>query len=768
MRNYIIVILLICLSQLAQAQNGSISGTITDQASGEKLLGVSISIDSVNVGVSDNDGNYSINTTSGNHSIEFRLMSFDVFSKSVNLVPNEKVVLNVKLKSNLKELSTIVISAGKFEQKIEDVTVSMDVLKPAMIESKNTTTMEDAIEQIPGVNVVDGQANIRGGSGWSYGAGSRVQVMVDDLPQLTADANDTKWNFIPVENLEQVEVIKGASSVLFGSSALNGVINFRTAFPKDQPITKFSLFAGIYDRPVFEINGKKYDLKFWGSNVLMNSGYSFFHSQKINQLDLVVGANIFDDQGYRQGEKERRGRFNMNTRYRFKKIDGLSVGVNFNTMTSLGTLFFFSENDTSGAYTPASNTLSDYRSTRTNVDPFVTYVNIKVGTFKIRTRLFETININNTNQNSKADLYYYELQYQKTIKENLNITAGAVKIKSLVKSELFGNHDGGQLATYLQGDLKWHKFTFSAGGRVEQNSVDTITDKIIPVFRSGINFHAFKGTYFRTSIGQGYRFPSIAEKYVRTNVGNIVIYPNNDLRPEKGLSMEIGARQLMKIKNWSGYVDVAIFRNEYKNMMEFSFAQWGKFTDPFIGNGFKSLNIGDTRIDGIDASIAINGTIHKDWNITLMAGFTSIDSKQLNYDSAYVAKVGGLINAMGSDSTNTLKYRSKNMFKGDVSVQWKKFEVGLSFRYSSRMENVDRIFISGLLDAAFPPGLGIGHYRQYHRQGDTIYDFRSSWSISTKVKLSFIVKNLTNYIYMQRPADMQPPRQFVGQVVFTF
>ena len=768
MRNYLIALLLICFSHLAKAQNSSVSGTITDQATGEKLLGVSISIDSVIVGVTDNDGRFDIKTSAGSHIIEFRFMSFDSFSKLISLNANEKSVLNVKMKSNSKELSTIVISAGKFEQKIEDVTVSMDVLKPAMIESKNTTTMEDAIEQIPGVNVVDGQANIRGGSGWSYGAGSRVQVMVDDLPQLTADANDTKWNFIPVENLEQVEVIKGASSVLFGSSALNGVINFRTAFPKDQPITKFSLFAGIYDRPVFEINGKKYDLKFWGSNTLMNSGYSFFHSQKINQLDLVVGANIFDDQGYRQGEKERRGRFNMNTRYRFKKIDGLSVGVNFNTMTSLGTLFFFSENDTTGAYTPAANTLSDYRSTRTNVDPFVTYVNNKIGSFKLRTRFFETINKNNTSQDSKADLYYYELQYQKTIKENLNLTGGLLKINSVVKSELFGNHDGGQIAAYLQGDLKWHKFTFSAGGRVEQNNVDTVIDKVIPVFRSGVNFHAFKGTYFRTSIGQGYRFPSIAEKYVRTNVGNIVIYPNNDLHPEKGLSMEIGARQLMKVKSWSGYIDVAVFRNEYKNMMEFSFAQWGKFTDPFIGNGFKSLNIGDTRIVGIDASIAISGSIHKDWNVSAMAGFTSIDGKQLNYDSAYVAKVGGLINAMGSDSTNTLKYRSKNMFKGDVSVQWKKFELGISFRYSSRMENVDRIFISGLLDAAFPPGLGIGHYRQYHRHGDTIYDFRSSWSISPKVKLSFIVKNLMNYIYMQRPADMQPPRQFVGQVVFNF
>jgi iron complex outermembrane receptor protein len=109
----------------------------------------------------------------------------------------------------------------------------MEVIKPSLVENTNATTMESIVDQVPGVNVIDGQANIRGGAGWSYGAGSRVLVLVDDIPQLSADASDAKWTFIPTENLEQVEVIKGATSALFGSSALNGVINFRTAYPRD-------------------------------------------------------------------------------------------------------------------------------------------------------------------------------------------------------------------------------------------------------------------------------------------------------------------------------------------------------------------------------------------------------------------------------------------------------------------------------------------------------------------------------------------------------
>ena len=56
------------------------------------------------------------------------------------------------------------IPTGKFEQKIEEITVSMEVIKPALIENKNTTDIQTVMDQIPGVNITDGQANIRGGS----------------------------------------------------------------------------------------------------------------------------------------------------------------------------------------------------------------------------------------------------------------------------------------------------------------------------------------------------------------------------------------------------------------------------------------------------------------------------------------------------------------------------------------------------------------------------------------------------------------------------
>ena len=165
----------------------------------------------------------------------------------------QNVVWDVVLETEARVLDMAVVSAGRFEQSVAEVTVSLEILQPALVESKATTSLESALEQVPGVSMVDGEPQIRSGSGFSYGAGSRVMVMVDDLPVLSGDAGRPSWGFLPLENLEQIEVIKGASSVLYGSAALSGVINIRTRFPDARPLTRVSVQHGVYSDPRSDI-----------------------------------------------------------------------------------------------------------------------------------------------------------------------------------------------------------------------------------------------------------------------------------------------------------------------------------------------------------------------------------------------------------------------------------------------------------------------------------------------------------------------------------
>ncbi|MDC1395434.1 TonB-dependent receptor plug domain-containing protein [Bacteroidia bacterium] len=145
-------------------------------------------------------------------------------------------------------LGAVVVTENKRETQLKNATISMEIIPPHLITNTAPTNMEESIGRINGVQVVDNQPNIRSGSGWSYGAGSRVQVLVDGVPLLSGDAGQPLWTFVPTEGIEGVEILKGASSVIYGSSALNGVINIKTR-KSNKPFTQISASTGFYDLP---------------------------------------------------------------------------------------------------------------------------------------------------------------------------------------------------------------------------------------------------------------------------------------------------------------------------------------------------------------------------------------------------------------------------------------------------------------------------------------------------------------------------------------
>ena len=751
-------------------------GKVTDSSTREPLAGVSIYIDKMGAATSNAEGIYEVKTLVGTHTVEFKFIGYAAASRTILIKEGETVVLDVPLVVSATELGVMVVSAGKFEQKLDEITVSMDVLKPALIENKNTTSVDDIMQQIPGVNILDGQANIRGGSGFSYGAGSRVMVLVDDLPLLTADAGDVKWNFIPIENLEQVEIIKGASSVLFGSSALNGVINFRTSYPKDTAHTSVSISSGFYDRP------KRSELVWWGNKAPVYSNASFFHSRQIKNFDLVIGGNGFFDDGYRLLEKEQRGRFNFGTRYRFQKIKGLSAGINGNYMDARGGNFILWKSADSAFY-PQGDSIQEYHNTRATLDPFITYFTQGGNRHSLRTRFYESNNKNSTNQGAVADTWYGEYQFQLHLKNDLTITNGIVGTRSTVVSDsVYGHHLSKNFAFFSQWDKKFKRLIISAGVRTEYFKVDSAETKtkinlgkdtlnipVHPVFRAGLNYQLFSHTHLRTSYGQGYRFPTVAEKFISTNVNGLPVLPNPDLKPETGWSAEIGARQEFKIAGLHGFLDLAGFRQEYKNMMEFTFGYWvppgtANPNDPITmltHFGAKSINVGRARITGAEISAAVDGTIGKT-RITVFGGYTYILPIELDYDSA---TSGGTYNG------NILKYRYEHTAKIDVQADYKKWSTGLSIRYNSFMKNIDRSFQSELFNDIFPTSHtnlyilpGLKEYREQHNKGDWVFDYRISYELAKGMRIAVVINNIFNREYMGRPGDIQPPRTFALMV----
>jgi len=188
------------------------------------------------------------------------------------------------------------VRVSKFDRPIEDITVSMEVLKPILIENKNTRSIETALDYTPGLNILDNEPQIRGGSGFTFGVGSKVAVLIDDMPMISGDAGRPYWDLIPVENIEHIEVIKGASSVLSGTSALSGAIHIMTASPKAEPVNKFTAYTGVYSAPADR------SMKWWDDYPYI-TGFSFLHSKRYGSVDVVIGGNADWDHGYQGAPK---------------------------------------------------------------------------------------------------------------------------------------------------------------------------------------------------------------------------------------------------------------------------------------------------------------------------------------------------------------------------------------------------------------------------------------------------------------------------------
>jgi outer membrane receptor protein involved in Fe transport len=761
--------LLFCIPTIGAiwAQNAYIKGTVSDAKNKETIVGANVVVDNNSGTATDINGDYFYKIPVGDHKTEFRYLGYKTVTKNYSAKDNDTIQMNIMLEAeDSKTLDVVVVSAGKFEQKLSDVTVSMEVIKPSLAENKAVSSIDKVIDQVPGVNIIDGQANIRGGSGFSYGAGSRVLVTVDEMPMLTAHQGDVKWTFLPIENLEQVEVIKGASSALFGSSAINGVINFRTAYAKDVPETKVILSSAMYDQP------KRKELASWWKNGNPTySGVNFYHAQKFGNLDFVLGGNVYHDDGFRQFEFEQRFRINTNLRYRFKKIEGLSVGVNINTQDSKGGLFTLWQNPDS-ALTPAGAVPSYYVARRTNIDPFIVY-NGKHARHSIKSRYFRTDDASgNASQGSNSELYYNEYQYQRRFGNGLTWTAGGVCNYSEVHSNgIYGTHYSTNLAAFSQFDKKFDKLTLSLGIRGEYYKTDSIetredlyllmdpskpiakASKVKPVLRAGANYHIKEFTFLRASFGQGFRFPTIAERYIRTSASGLDIYPNDSLRPETGWSAEFAVKQGFRIGGFKGFLDVAAFWSEYRNMMEFTIGQYGPLNPPLYGVGFQSQNIGNTRIRGFEVSVMGTGKIGV-INFTTLIGYTYIDPRQTDFNIAVDSGKNTL-------NSNLLKYRYQHSGKLDIQGDYKQWSLGVSMRANSYMANIDKIF--GDNEASFP---GMKAYRLAHNKGDAIFDCRISHQLNKTSKIAFVVNNLLNREVMPRPALLSPQRSFVLQLTF--
>ncbi len=749
----------------------TISGVVYDQELNEALLGATIKVQGTNVGTVTNfEGQFELNVLDTQDTLVVSYLG--MATRKVAIYDDRKMMHIIYLEPLAIIGETIVVTDGKYAKKVEESTVSTAVIDRAMIEANNATSLDQVVQKTSGVQIIDNQVNIRSGAGYAYGVGSRVAFLVDGQPLLSAELSDVKWNFMPLENAEQIEIIKGSSSVLYGSGALNGVINIRTAYPTSQePYTAFSIYSGIYDQPRID-STQWFDPKITPAAQPMFIGLFFSHRERITpNFDLVLGGNLHLENGFLKDVDERRARFNFNTRYRPPSANGkLSFGINGTMMYHRQGNFFLAKDMREGSYINIGQVYGERYGSIT-LDPYLTVYDKADNKHDIKARWFN-INKHRPGPNSDAHVLSLEYQFQRTFAKEWRLTAGTLGQYFNVNSILFADPNGTEdrslftgksVAFYAQLDKKfWERLSITIGSRWEGYFVGNNFFASPPILRLGSNLQLTKNDYLRASFGQGFRVPSFGEIYINepipTDNFQLGIFPNPDLLPETGWSTELAYRRNFRIGKFHFYVDAALYWMEYRNMIE---AQIGAYQQGF---GFRFNNVNHARIAGWEISTQSEGKIGK-IPLKIWGGYTYSFPGDLTADTTlknignYLAMLtevfaNGIKRGQGGNVFSLLRYRSLHTFRLDAETAYKGISIGAAVNYTSFVQNIDDIFDFGIVSP------GVPEFRKIHDKGAWIFDVRLGYQINPKQRINLVVQNLLNAEYAVRPARMGAPRSF--------
>jgi outer membrane receptor for ferrienterochelin and colicins len=701
----------------AVAQTGAITGRVVDARSGEGLPGVNVLVQGTLRGAAtDTTGKFSIaGVRPGKYNLSFALVGYKREVRS-GVTINDGAVTEMTVQLTAVAISTepIVVTASKREQSFQEVPASVSVMDAAGLAYRNAVTVDDALRYVSGVNMTYDQVNIRGSSGYSRGAGSRVLMLVDGIPLLTGDTGELNFESVPTGQIDRIEVVKGAASALYGSSALGGVINVLTRRVPDEPDTRLRTFGGLFAQP-------SYSQWVWSDRTRLQGGISASHSQHIGPLGIsLYGSRVVDD-SHRQNDWKKRTNLALRSDVGLSSDDVLSVTANYLDQYRGAFLYW---KDLDHALQPPDayqgETIHSRRFYTTAIYTHTMAPSAVVTTRALWYKNHWSDELGSRVDDSQSDVLRGEVQVSWTPTERHIVAFGVEGNYDRVTATIFGNHHGGGGAAYAQDEITLlEPLTLTLGARFDIQSLDSLETNSQFNPKAGLVYTPAEGTALRASVGRGFRSPSVAEAFTSTNIGGFKIVPNPALKPERSISYEVGASQVL---GQTAVLDLALFQNDFWDLIETGFNSQGQG---------QFSNVTRARIRGIEASSRMQ---FFNRGLSCDLSYTYIDPRDLT-------------------ANDVLKYRHRHMFYASAIGHVGLFSLGADFRYLSQVEKIDQEFVT----------LGI------IKDGDVVVPIKvvdlrfgaDFTSAGIPLNATFNVNNLFQYYYVELIGNMAPIRNFV-------
>jgi len=226
-------VLVVPLSASAQSDNGTVTGTVTD-ADGAPLPGAQISDVSFQRGTTAGpDGRFTLDgLPPGDHTLEIQFVGYQTAVREVTVDPGETYRLDVALQSRVLETEGVTVTGTARARSTLTTPQSVDVLGADDLDVNRSASLGDVLSQnVAGVSTIQtgsqaGKPVLRGLSG------NRIRVLKDGIAQEYYQFGVRHFPTTSSNEAERIEVVRGPSSIQYGSDALGGAINVLT---KDAP-----------------------------------------------------------------------------------------------------------------------------------------------------------------------------------------------------------------------------------------------------------------------------------------------------------------------------------------------------------------------------------------------------------------------------------------------------------------------------------------------------------------------------------------------------
>ncbi|QKF59318.1 TonB-dependent receptor plug domain-containing protein [Aliarcobacter lanthieri] len=497
------------------------------------------------------------------------------------------LVASFLLATNLYSTDTLetitVTSVTKSEQKLKDVTSNVDVITSEDIEARKFKTVAEALQTIAGVQVSQSGGIGQQTSVFLRGMDSKkTLVLVDGIRYNDPSGNGANFEHLMINDIERIEVIKGAQSSIWGADASAGVINIITKSAKDGTYGSANIEYGRYDTTIAKAN----------------------ISHKNKNFDANLGVTRVDTNGFSamspkssEAKKYEKDSYENTTA-------NIKLGYNFNENNRLSTSYEIIDTKTD-----IDGNDSFYNPDPNNTDKAKTKTHLANLTYENKNDIALTkVYANYTD--IKREYTSNTPKYKGTIKEygvntsidyldnSSNLVLGADYKKFENKANIDKNYDNKGIFISNTNKFFDNKTIFTQSLRYDKYSdfENKTTGKV------GVKQYIIDDLNISANYGTGYNIPSTFELYDASS-GNI------NLKPEKTKSYDVG----VEYKGFSA----TYFNSKIENLINW---EW---TGPGAYDG-KNKNIeGKSRFKGIE--LAYKNSITED--IFLNLNYTRLSAK---------------------------------------------------------------------------------------------------------------------------------------------